>query len=151
MWYLSDPCNDKWIICKLSHFWNINLCLHFFGLKGTVASFTLLSPNLWTNELGRMPKILNKDSRLFTAQYFDLLYSDDDFDDNKISCYLIKDKLQGAPQDLFLLWDGRELGNCQNTGFNLEANFYKKHPIYVSQFQLSSDCQGKNNLCIMGL
>ena len=112
---------------------------------------SLLSPNLSTKNLGRMPMILNKDSRLFTAQFFDLLYSDDDFDDNEISCYLIKDKLQGAPQDLFLLWDGSELGNCQNTGFNLEANFYKKHPIYVSQFQLSSDCQGKNNICIMGL
>ena len=98
-----------------------------------------------------MHKILNKYSRLFTTEFFDLLYSDDDFDDNKISCYLTKDKLQGAPQDLFLLWDGSELGNCRNTGFNLEANFYKKHPIYVSQFQPSSDCQGKNNFGILGL
>ena len=89
-----------------------------------------------------MGKILNKDSQLFTTEFFDLLYSDDDFDDNKISCYLTTDKLKGVPQDLFLLWDGYELGNCQNTGFNLEANFYKKHPIYVSQVQMSNECQG---------
>ena len=98
-----------------------------------------------------MRKILNKDSPLFTTEFFDLLYSDDDFDDNKISCYLTKDKPNGVPQDLFLLWDGSELGNCRNTGFNLEANFYKKHPIYVSQFQPSKDCQGKNIFGIMGL
>ena len=89
-----------------------------------------------------MHKIFNKDSQLFTTEFFDLLYSDDDFDDNKISCYLTKDKLKGVPQDLFLLWDGYELGNCQNTGFNLEANFYTKHPIYVSQVQMSNKCQG---------
>ena len=102
----------------------------------------MLSPNLSTNNEGHIRKILNKDSQLFTTEFFDLLYSDDDFDDNKISCYLTKDKLKGVPQDLFLLWDGYELGNCQNTGFNLEANFYKKHPIYVSQVQMSNECQG---------
>ena len=92
-----------------------------------------------------MYKIKKKKSRLYATEFFDLLYSDDDFDDHKISCYLTKDKLKGVPQDLFLLWDRNELGNCLNTGFNLEANFYKKHPIYVSQFQTSNDCKGKNN------
>ena len=91
-------------------------------------------------------KILNKDRQLFATEFFDLLYRDDD---NKVSCSLTKNKPKDVPQDLFLLWGQNELGNCQNTGFNLEAHFYKTHPIYVSQFQPSNDCQGKNNFGII--